>query len=67
MQSISSVLVVGLNAILMGFSEAAVSVHGIYYKMQSFVFMPVFGLNQGLMPIMGYNFGAKTRTDFIPL
>src|SRR5699024_4617569 len=46
MQSISSVLVVGLNAILMGFSEAAVSVHGIYYKMQSFVFMPVFGLNQ---------------------
>ena len=61
MQSISSVLVVGLNAILMGFSEAAVSVHGIYYKMQSFVFMPVFGLNQGLMPIMGYNFGAKNK------
>ena len=60
-QSISSVLVVGLNAILMGFSEAAVSVHGIYYKMQSFVFMPVFGLNQGLMPIMGYNFGAKNK------
>ncbi len=61
MQSISSVLVVGLNAILMGFSEASVSVHGIYYKMQSFVFMPVFGLNQGLMPIMGYNFGAKNK------
>lgn len=61
MQSISSVLVVGLNAILMRFSEAAVSVHGIYYKMQSFVFMPVFGLNQGLMPIMGYNFGAKNK------
>lgn len=61
MQSISSVLVVGLNAILMGFSEAAVSVHGIYYKMQSFVFMPIFGLNQGLMPIMGYNFGAKNK------
>lgn len=61
MQSISSVLVVGLNAILMGFSEAAVSVHGVYYKMQSFVFMPVFGLNQGLMPIMGYNFGAKNK------
>lgn len=61
MQSISSLLVVGLNAILMGFSEAAVSVHGIYYKMQSFVFMPVFGLNQGLMPIMGYNFGAKNK------
>lgn len=61
MQSIGSVLVVSLNAILMGFSEAAVSVHGIYYKMQSFVFMPVFGLNQGLMPIIGYNFGAKNK------
>lgn len=61
MQSIGSVLVVSLNAILMSFSEAAVSVHGIYYKMQSFVFMPVFGLNQGLMPIIGYNFGAKNK------
>ena len=55
MQSIGSVLVMGLNAILITFSEIAVSVLGVYYKLQSFVFMPVFGLNQGLMPIMGFN------------
>ena len=61
MQSISSFLVVCLNMILIGFSEAAVSVLGIYYKLQSFVFMPVFGLNQGVLPIMGYSFGARNR------
>ncbi|MFR1758323.1 MAG: MATE family efflux transporter, partial [Christensenellaceae bacterium] len=61
MQSIGSVLNIGLNAILAGFSEAAVSVLGVYYKLQSFVFMPVFGLNQGVMPIMGYNYGARNR------
>lgn len=59
MQSISSVLTVGMNAILVTFSEAAVSVLGIYFKLQSFVFMPVFGLTQGVMPIMGYNYGAR--------
>ena len=61
MQSISSVLLVGLNAILIAFSEAAVSVLGVYYKLQSFVFMPVFGLTHGVMPIMGYNYGARKR------
>lgn len=61
MQSISSLLVGALNAILVTFSEAAVSVLGIYYKLQSFVFMPVFGLTQGVMPIMGYNFGARNK------
>ncbi len=61
MQSIASVLIVGLNSILIAFSEAAVSVLGVYYKLQSFVFMPVFGLTQGVMPIMGYNFGAKNK------
>ena len=61
MQSIASVLVVGLNSILISFSDAAVSVLGVYYKLQSFVFMPVFGLTQGVMPIMGYNFGAKNK------
>lgn len=61
MQSIGSVLVVGLNSILIAFSEAAVSVLGVYYKLQSFVFMPVFGLTQGVMPIMGYNYGAKNK------
>lgn len=61
MQSIGSVMNVGMNAILIGFSGAAVAVFGIYFKLQSFIFMPVFGLNQGLMPIMGFNFGARNR------
>ena len=61
MQSIGSVLIMGLNGILAAFSGAAVSVLGVYYKLQSFVFMPVFGLTQGVMPIMGYNYGARNK------
>lgn len=60
MQSIGSVMIIGMNAIL-SVSQAAVTVLGIYYKLQSFVFMPCFGLNQGLMPIIGYNYGAKNK------
>ncbi|MDD2954686.1 MAG: MATE family efflux transporter [Oscillospiraceae bacterium] len=61
MQSIGSVLTVALNGILIGFSSTAVAVLGIYFKLQSFVFMPVFGLNQGVMPILGYNYGARNH------
>jgi putative MATE family efflux protein len=61
MQSIGSVMIIGMNAILSA-SQAAVTVLGIYYKLQSFVFMPCFGLNQGLMPILGYNYGAKNKS-----
>lgn len=61
MQSIGSVMIAGLNMILIGFSEAAVSVLGIYFKLQSFVFMPVFGLTSGVMPIMGYSYGSRSR------
>ncbi len=61
MQSIGSVMTICLNAILITFSEAAVAVLGVYFKLQSFVFMPVFGMNHGLMPIMGYNYGARNR------
>lgn len=61
MQAITSVLVTFLNKILITFSESAVNVLGIYYKLQSFVFMPVFGLNQGVMPVMGYNYGAGNK------
>nr|WP_319487547.1 MATE family efflux transporter [uncultured Caproiciproducens sp.] len=61
MQSIGSVMVVGMNAILIGFTETAVALFGIYFKLQSFIFMPVFGLTQGVMPIIGYNFGARKR------
>ncbi len=60
MQSIGSVMIIGLNAILSA-SEASVTVLGIYYKLQSFVFMPCFGLNQGVMPIIGYNYGARNK------
>lgn len=61
MQAIGTVMTVCMNAILIRFTETAVAVFGVYFKIQSFVFMPVFGLNQGVMPIMGYNFGAKNR------
>lgn len=59
MQSIGTVMTSGLNKILVAFGMAPVSVFGVYFKLQSFVFMPVFGLNSGLIPIVGYNFGAK--------
>ena len=58
MQSLYPLLNMGLNAILSAMSQSAVAVMGIYNKLQSFVFMPLFRLNQGLMPITGYNFGA---------
>lgn len=61
MQSITSVMVTFMNMILIQFGKPAVNVLGIYFKLQSFVFMPVFGLNQGLMPVLGYNFGARLK------
>ena len=61
MQAIGSVMTLAMNAILVAFSKTAVAVFGIYFKLQSFVFMPVFGLTQGLMPILGYNYGARNR------
>ena len=61
MQSIGSVMIMVLNNILIVFSQAAVAVLGVYFKLQSFIFMPVFGLGHGAMPIMGYNFGARNK------
>lgn len=61
MQSIGSVMLVGFNAILISFSEAAVAVLGAYFRLSSFILMPVFGLTQGCMPIFGYNYGAKNK------
>lgn len=61
MNSIGTVMVSVINAILIGFSATAVSVFGVYFKLQSFVFMPVFGLNNGIIPILGFNYGAKNR------
>ena len=50
-----------MNAILIGFSNTALNVFGVYFKLQSFVFMPVFGLNNGMVPIISYNYGAKQK------
>ena len=61
MQSIGSVMLILYNGILVAYSTTAVAVLGVYFKIQSFVFMPVFGLNQGAMPIMGYNYGARDK------
>ena len=61
MQALASVMLLGLNSILISFSDAAVAVLGVYYRLQSFIFMPVFGLTQGALPIFGYNYGAKNK------
>ena len=61
MQSLSAVMTFGLNKILLLYTETAVSVVGIYFKLQSFVFMPVFGLNSAMIPIIAYNYGAKNK------
>lgn len=61
MQAISSLLNVLMNMILMGFGTTAMNVLGVYFKLQSFVFMPVFGLSNGMVPIVGYNYGARNR------
>lgn len=58
MASIGSVMTFGMNKILIAFSSTATAVFGIYFKLQSFVFMPVFGLNNGTVPIIAYNYGA---------
>lgn len=65
MNALGSFLVMGLNSILISFSNTAVSLYGVYYKLQTFVFMPASGLTQGAMPIMGYNYGAKNRQRLI--
>lgn len=61
MQGLASIMLTGLNLILASFDETAVAVMGVYFKLQSLVFMPIFGLSQGTMPIIGYNFGAKNK------
>ena len=61
MQSIGSLMVYIMNKILIGFSSTAVAVFGVYFKLQSFTFMPVFGLNNGMIPIIAYNYGARNK------
>jgi putative MATE family efflux protein len=61
MMSIGSVMTFGMNKILLMFSSTAAAVFGVYFKLQSFFFMPVFGLNNGIVPIIAYNYGAKNK------
>ena len=61
MGSIGSVMTYGMNLILMGFSSTAAAVFGVYFKLQSFFFMPVFGLNNGMVPIIAFNYGARNK------
>ena len=62
MSSIGSVMTFGMNKILMAFTPTAVAVFGVYFKLQSFFCMPVFGLNNGVVPIIAFNYGAQNKT-----
>ena len=59
MMSISSIMTYGMNRILIAFTSTATAVFGVYFKLQSFIFMPIFGMNNGMVPIVAYNYGAR--------
>ncbi len=65
MMSIGSVMTFCLNKILIAFTATATAVFGVYFKLQSFIFMPIFGMNNGMIPIIAYNYGAKSRQRVI--
>ncbi len=65
MQAMGSLMTYGINLILISFTATATAVFGVYFKLQSFVFMPIFGLNNGMVPIIAYNHGAKKRDRLI--
>ena len=65
MQSIGSVMVYCMNKILIDFSSTATAVFGVYFKLQSFFFMPIFGLNNGITPIIAYSYGAQSRRRMV--
>lgn len=65
MQSIGSIMTYSMNRILIEFSSTATAVFGVYFKLQSFFFMPVFGLNNGITPIIAFNYGAQNRKRMI--
>lgn len=65
MGSIGSVMYYGMNRILTGFTPTASAVFGVYFKLQSFFFMPVFGMNNAIVPLMAYNYGAQKRSRMI--
>ena len=61
MQSIGSVTTFGMNNILLMFESTAATVFGVYFKLQSFIFMPIFGMTNGIIPIVAYNYGARNK------
>ena len=65
MQAIGSVMNFGMNMIIGKISETAIAVFGVYFRLQSFIFMPVIGINQGSLPILGFNYGARNKERFM--
>lgn len=65
MQAIGSLMTLGMNFILITFSSTAVAVFGVYFRLQSFAFLPCFGLCNGLVPIISYNYGAQNKKRMI--
>lgn len=65
MMAVGSLMTTGMNKILHRFSDLAVTVFGVYFKLQSFIFMPVFGLNNGVIPIVAFNYGARHKKRMI--
>lgn len=65
MQAIGSVMTYGMNLILISFTSTATAVFGVYFKLQSFIFMPIFGLNNGMIPIIAYNYGAGKKERLV--
>lgn len=65
MNSLSSVMTFGMNQILIAYSSTATAVFGVYFKLQSFVFMPIFGINNGMVPIVSYNYGARKEKRIV--
>ncbi|MBQ8228692.1 MAG: MATE family efflux transporter [Clostridia bacterium] len=61
MVAVGSIMTFSMNKIVIAFTETAAAVFGVYFKLQSFIFMPVFGLNNGVIPIIAYNYGAKNK------
>ena len=61
LQGLTSISTLLMNIIVVAFSEIAVAVFGLYFKVQSFLYMPLFGLNSGVIPIVGYNYGARNK------
>ncbi len=59
LQTVASLLTFGLNQILVSFSETATAVYGVYFKLQGFAFLPIIGMNNGMVPIVAYNYGAR--------